>query len=70
MKIPTKVLEINSWLFSDTLPVTYCHVWGGTRDENDGFWFGWLDLVAPWLQVLLIKLKYSAIADLYNLVLS
>jgi hypothetical protein len=37
------------------------------RDENNGFYFGWLDLLAPWLQVLLIILKYSAIADLHNL---
>jgi hypothetical protein len=27
---------------------------------------GWLDLLAPWLQVFLITLKYSAIADLHN----
>jgi hypothetical protein len=35
-------------------------------DENNGLYFGWLDLLAPWLQVLLITLKYSAIADLHN----
>jgi hypothetical protein len=42
----------------------------GTRDENDGFYFGWLDLLSPWLQVLLITLKCSAIADLHTPVLS
>jgi hypothetical protein len=31
------------------------------RDENDGFYFVLLDLLAPWLQVYLITLKYSAI---------
>jgi hypothetical protein len=36
------------------------------RDENNGFLFGWLDLLVPWLQVLLITLKYSAIADLHT----
>jgi hypothetical protein len=40
-------------------------VWG-MRDENNGFWFEWLDLLAPWLQVLLITLKYSVIADLHT----
>jgi hypothetical protein len=40
-------------------------VWG-TRYANKGFWFGWLDILAPWLQVLLIAHKYSAIADLHN----
>jgi hypothetical protein len=44
----------------------YSHVYGDTRDENNGFWFEWLDLLAPWLQVLLITLKYSAIADLHT----
>jgi hypothetical protein len=34
------------------------------RDENNGFYFGLFDLLAPWLQVLLITIKYSAIADL------
>jgi hypothetical protein len=28
--------------------------------------FGCLDLLAPWLQVVLITLKYSAIADLHT----
>jgi hypothetical protein len=43
----------------------YCHVSGGTRDKNDGFQFEWLDLLAPWLHVLLITLKCSAIAQDY-----
>jgi hypothetical protein len=44
---------------------THCHVQGVKRDENNGFYFGWLDLLALRLQVLLITLKYSAIADLH-----
>jgi hypothetical protein len=44
----------------------YYHVYSGMRDENNGFYFGWLDLLAPWLQVLLITLKYSSIADLHD----
>jgi hypothetical protein len=44
----------------------YCHVPGGTPDENNEFPFGRFDLLAPWLQVLLIILKYSAIADLHT----
>jgi hypothetical protein len=35
-------------------------------DENNGFQFGWLDLLAPWLQILLITLKYSALAGLHT----
>jgi hypothetical protein len=31
----------------------YFHVHGSTRDENNGFYFGCLDLSAPRLQVLL-----------------
>jgi hypothetical protein len=46
--------------------ILYCHVLGGMRDENDGFQFGWLDLLVLWLQSLLITLKYSAIADLFT----
>jgi hypothetical protein len=34
--------------------------------NNCGFLLGWLDLLAPWLQVLLITLKHSAIADLHT----
>jgi hypothetical protein len=33
--------------------------------NNCGFWFGWLDLLAPLVQVLLMTLKYSAIAGLH-----
>jgi hypothetical protein len=35
------------------------------RMTNDGFWIGWLDLLALRLQSLLITI--SAIADLHNL---
>jgi hypothetical protein len=42
-------------------------VYGGTRDENNGFKIGWLDLLAPRLQVLLITLNYNGIAQLHNL---
>jgi hypothetical protein len=38
---------------------------GGTRDENNGFYFGWMDLALR-LPVLLITLKHSAIADLHT----
>jgi hypothetical protein len=34
------------------------------RDKNNGFYIGWLDLLALRLQVILIILKYSAIVDL------
>jgi hypothetical protein len=37
---------------------------GGTRDENNGFWIGWLDLLAFRLQVLLITINYNAVAIL------
>jgi hypothetical protein len=40
------------------------HQYDGTRDESDGL--GSLDLLEPWLQVLLITSKYSAIADLHT----
>jgi hypothetical protein len=43
---------------------------GGTRDDNNGFWIGWLDLLALRLQSLLITTRtykqYSAIADLHT----
>jgi hypothetical protein len=39
---------------------------GGTHDDNDGFWFGWLDLLASWLQLLRTTFKYSALIDLHN----
>jgi hypothetical protein len=45
---------------------TYRRVQGGTSDENNGFYFGWLDLLAPWLRLLLVILIYSAIADLHT----
>jgi hypothetical protein len=34
-----------------------CHMYGGMRDENNGFHFGWLDLLALQLQSLLITLN-------------
>jgi hypothetical protein len=49
--------------------VKYFHVYGGTRNKNGGFQFGWLNLLAPWLQPLLITLKYrkySTVADLHT----
>jgi hypothetical protein len=37
----------------------YCHVLVGTRDENDGFYFGWLDLLEFQLQVLLVNIDIA-----------
>jgi hypothetical protein len=34
-------------------------MYGGTRDDNDGFYFGWFDLLALRLQSILITLKYK-----------
>jgi hypothetical protein len=34
----------------------YCNVCGGTRDENNGLYFGWLDLISLQLRVLLAHL--------------
>jgi hypothetical protein len=49
-------------------------VFKGTRDDNNGFKFGWLNLLALRLQSLLITINaihtyklYSAIADLHYL---
>jgi hypothetical protein len=36
------------------------------RDENNSFYFGWLDLLAPCLRVLLVTIKYSGIADVHT----
>jgi hypothetical protein len=41
-------------------------VYGGTRDENNGFWFGWLDLLALRLQVLLNTLN-TALSLIYTI---
>jgi hypothetical protein len=30
----------------------YCNLQGDMHDKNNGFYFGWLDLLAPWLQDL------------------
>jgi hypothetical protein len=46
--------------------VLYCHVYGGMGDDNNGFFFGWFDLLALRLQVLLITLNYKAIAILHT----
>jgi hypothetical protein len=44
----------------------YCHMQCGMHDDNNGFWFGILDLLAPWLQVLFISLSYNTIAVLHT----
>jgi hypothetical protein len=36
---------------------TYCHVYGGTRDENNGFEIGWLYLLTIRLQDFLITIN-------------
>jgi hypothetical protein len=41
----------------------YCHVLGGTRDENNGFSIGWLGLLSKLFTILI---NYSAIANLHN----
>jgi hypothetical protein len=48
-----------------TISIAYCLVYGGMRDENDGFYFGWLDIVALWLLSLLITFN-TAIALIYT----
>jgi hypothetical protein len=42
----------------------YCHVWGVCVTHNNGFWIGWLDLLALLLQSLLFTIIYSAIVNL------
>jgi hypothetical protein len=39
---------------------------GETRDENNVFCIGWLDLLALRLQILLITFNYNAIAILHT----
>jgi hypothetical protein len=36
----------------------------GSVTNNNGFWIGWLDLLTPSLQSLVITVSYSAIANL------
>jgi hypothetical protein len=36
------------------------------HDENDGFYFGLLDLLIPWLQPVLITLKYRQYSTITN----
>jgi hypothetical protein len=43
-----------------------CHVQGRTRDENYGFYFGWSDLLALWLQSLSITFN-TALSLIYTL---
>jgi hypothetical protein len=44
----------------------YCHVYGGTHYENNGFWFGCLDLLALWLQSCLITVN-TGLSLIYTL---
>jgi hypothetical protein len=39
---------------------------GGTREENNGFWIGWLDLLLPLYSYTSNYNQYSAIADLHT----
>jgi hypothetical protein len=64
--IHAQLHSIKVYTITEILAFKYCYVYGGTRDENNGFYFGLLDLLPPWLQILLITLKYSAIADLHT----
>jgi hypothetical protein len=64
----------NSWLvvwFYDTAltievirasEIWYCHMYGGTCDENNGFWFGCLDLLA----LRLHSLPYTHLIQRYR----
>jgi hypothetical protein len=45
---------------------TYFHVYGGTRDENNGSWFGLLDLLAIRLEFLLITVN-TALSLIYTI---
>jgi hypothetical protein len=63
LSISPRLLNSKTTKCSD---LSYCHVNGGTRDGNNGFWFGWLDLLAFQLQVLLITL-ITALSLIYTI---
>jgi hypothetical protein len=60
------IMNNNRWLYNITRWELYCHVYGATRDENNGFWIGWLNLLALWFEVLLITL-ITALSLIYTL---